>query len=83
MIKQIANRYMNKSDHRGFWFRDRARSRRMTIDVTRGADGSYYIHGAKAHYNEGGVDRSITVNPRELKKEIRKAVNTSNMFTTH
>ena len=78
-----ANRYMDKNDHRGFWFRDNARERRLNVEVTRKADGSYYVHGAKALYNEGGSTRSVTVNARELKKELRTAVNTPNAFTTH
>lgn len=80
---QTANRYMDKNDHRGFWFRDNARERRMTVEVTRRADGSYYVHGAKAHYTEGGNRRTVTVNPRELKKELRTAARTPNAFQTH
>tara|TARA_A100001391_G_C4897132_1_gene232605 strand:- start:317 stop:541 length:225 start_codon:yes stop_codon:yes gene_type:complete len=74
---------MDKNDHRGFWFRDNARERRLNVEVTRKADGSYYVHGAKALYTEGGSTRSVTVNARELKKELRTAVNTPNAFTTH
>lgn len=78
-----ANRYMNKNDRRGFWFRENARDRRMTVEVTRKADGSYHIHSAQAHFSEGGINREVTVNPRELRKELRRATHTPNAFTSH
>ena len=80
---QTANRDMDKNDHRGFWFRYNARDRKFTVEVTRKADGSYFVHGAKAHYTEGNSRRPVTINPRELKKELRKAAHTPNKFTTH
>jgi len=79
---QTANRYMDKDTHRGFWFRDNARDRKMTVEVTRKADGSYYVHGAKAHYTEGNSHRTVTVNPRELKKELRAAAHTPHALQT-
>jgi len=80
---QTANRYMDKNDHRGFWFRDNARDRRMTVEVTRRSDGSYFVHGAKAHYTEGKSRRTVTVNARELKKELRAAAHTPKALKTH
>ena len=80
---QTANRYMDKNDNRGYWFRDNARDRRMTVEVTRRADGSYFVHGAKAYYTEGGNRKTVTVNPRELKKELRAAAHTPKALKTH
>lgn len=74
---------MDKNDNRGYWFRDNARDRRMTVEVTRRADGSYFVHGAKAHYTEGGNRKVVTVNPRELKKELRAAARTPKALKTH
>ena len=71
-IIEVGKRYMNRINHRGYWFKPRARSRRVVIEATRYEDGSYYIHGAKAKYREGGKTRCVTINCRELKKELLK-----------
>jgi aromatic ring hydroxylase len=78
-----ANRYMDNNNNRGFWFRENARTRRMTVELTRNTDGSYFVHGAKAHYTQGQSKHTVTVNPRQLKKELRTAAVTPKALQTH
>ena len=78
-----ANRYMDNNNKRGFWFRDNARDRRLTVELTRNSDGTYFVHGAKAHYTQGQSKRAVTINPRELKKELRSAAVTPCALQTH
>ena len=55
---------------RASWFRDGARSRRVTVEMTREPNGSYYIHSAKANYNVGGKTQKVGLNNRFIKTEL-------------
>ena len=65
--------------NRASWFKDNARSRRATVEMTRQPNGDYYINSAKAHYNVGGsaTATSVGVNNRLLRNELL----TSNITT--
>ena len=63
---------------RASWFRDSARARRVTVEMTRKPNGDYYIHSAKANYNVGGTNQQVGLNNRFIKSELL----TSNI-TTH
>ena len=62
---------------RASWFKDGARERRMTVEMTRQPNGSYYINSAKANYNIGGSATQVGVNNRLLRNELL----TSNITT--
>lgn len=71
--------YCDPTDYaHGFYVKGRARDRKMTVELTRNADGSFHINSGKMHYNVNGQDRQVTMNTRELKKEL---VNSA--VTTH
>ena len=63
---------------RASWFKDGARSRRVTVEMTRSPNGEYYINSAKANYSIGGSNQKVGVNNRLLRSELL----TSNI-TTH
>ena len=63
---------------RASWFKDNARERRVTVEMTRSPSGDYYINSAKANYNVGGSNQKVGVNNRLLRNELL----TSNI-TTH
>ena len=63
---------------RASWFKDNARARRLTVEMTREPNGDYYIHSAKANYNVGGTKQAVGLNNRFVKSELL----TSNI-TTH
>ena len=65
--------------NRASWFKDNARSRRVTVEMTRQPNGDYYINSAKANYNVGGSSSStqVGVNNRLLRNELL----TSNITT--
>jgi len=63
---------------RASWFKDNARERRLTVEMTRKANGDYYIHSAKANYNVGGTTQQVGVNNRYVQNELRTA-----RVTTH
>ena len=63
---------------RASWFKDNARSRRVTVEMTRSPNGDYYINSAKANYSVGGSNQKVGVNNRLLRSELL----TSNI-TTH
>jgi hypothetical protein len=64
---------------RASWFKDNARERRVTVEMTRQPNGDYYINSAKANYNVGGSSSStqVGVNNRLLRNELL----TSNITT--
>ena len=65
--------------NRASWFKDNARERRVTVEMTRQPNGDYYINSAKANYNVGGSSSStqVGVNNRLLRNELL----TSNITT--
>jgi hypothetical protein len=63
---------------RASWFKDGARSRRLTVEMTREPNGDYYIHSAKANYSVGGTNQAVGVNNRFVKNELRTST-----ITTH
>ena len=63
--------------NRASWFKDGARSRRMTVEMTRQPNGDYYINSAKANYSIGGASTQVGVNNRLLRNELL----TSNITT--
>jgi len=63
---------------RASWFRDGARSRRVTVEMTREPNGDYYIHSAKANYNVGGKTQKVGLNNRFIKSELL-----TSSITTH
>ena len=63
--------------NRASWFKDGARSRRVTVEMTRQPNGEYYINSAKANYTIGGADTQVGVNNRLLRNELL----TSNITT--
>ena len=63
---------------RASWFKDNARARRVTVEMTRLPNGNYYVHSAKAKYNVGGTKQQVSVNNRILTQELRR-----NRVTTH
>ena len=63
---------------RASWFKDNARERRVTVEMTRQPNGEYYINSAKANYSIGGSNQKVGVNNRLLRSELL----TSNI-TTH
>ena len=64
--------------NRASWFKDGARERRVTVEMTRQPNGEYYINSAKANYSIGGSNQKVGVNNRLLRSELL----TSNI-TTH
>ena len=62
---------------RASWFKDGARERRMTVEMTRQPNGEYYINSAKANYTIGGSNTQVGVNNRLLRNELL----TSNITT--
>ena len=62
---------------RASWFKDGARSRRVTVEMTRSPNGEYYINSAKANYNVGGSSTQVGLNNRLLRNELL----TSNITT--
>ena len=62
---------------RASWFKDNARERRVTVEMTRQPNGEYYINSAKANYNVGGSNTQVGVNNRLLRNELL----TSNITT--
>ena len=62
---------------RASWFKDGARSRRVTVEMTRQPNGDYYINSAKANYKVGGATTRVGVNNRILRNELL----TSNITT--
>lgn len=70
VIREVGKRYMDKISNRGYWFRPRARERRVLIECTRDSDGVYYVHRAKAKYKVGRKVKYVTLDTRMLKKEI-------------
>jgi len=63
--------------NRASWFKDGARERRVTVEMTRQPNGDYYINSAKANYNIGGSKTRVGVNNRNLRNELL----TSNITT--
>ena len=63
---------------RASWFKDGARSRRVTVEMTREPNGDYYIHSAKANYNVGGSNQRVGINNRFFATELR-----TSQITTH
>ena len=63
--------------NRASWFKDNARERRVTVEMTRQPNGDYYINSAKANYNVGGSTTQVGVNNRLLRMELL----TSNITT--
>jgi len=63
---------------RASWFKDNARERRLTVEMTRSPNGEYYIHSAKATYNVGGTKQRVGVNNRFVASELR-----GNKISTH
>ena len=65
--------------NRASWFKDGARERRVTVEMTRQPNGDYYINSAKANYNVGGssTQTQVGVNNRLLRNELL----TSNITT--
>ena len=65
--------------NRASWFKGGARSRRVTVEMTRQPNGDYYINSAKANYNIGGSSTAtqVGVNNRLLRNELL----TSNITT--
>jgi hypothetical protein len=49
---------------RASWFKDNARARRVTVEMTRGENGDYYVHSAKANYKVGGKTQKVGINNR-------------------
>ena len=65
------------SGKRASWFKDSARERRVTVEMTRQPNGDYYINSAKANHNVGGSTTQVGVNNRLLRNELL----TSNITT--
>ena len=65
--------------NRASWFKDGARQRRVTVEMTRQPNGDYYINSAKANYTVGGssTQTQVGVNNRLLRNELL----TSNITT--
>ena len=58
---------------RAGWFKNNARERRLTVEMTRKPNGDYYIHSAKANYNVGGTKQQVGVNNRFVQSELLTA----------
>jgi len=58
---------------RASWFKDNARERSVTVEMTRDPSGNYYINSAKANYNVGGSKQKVSVNNRYLRSELLTA----------
>ena len=64
--------------NRASWFKDSARERRVTVEMTRQPNGEYYVHSAKATYNVGGKNAKVGLNNRFISRELQ-----SSRITTH
>ena len=64
--------------NRASWFKDNARERRVTVEMTRSPSGEYYVNSAKANYNVGGKTVKVGLNNRFLSSELQ-----SSRITTH
>ena len=58
---------------RASWFKDNARSRRVTVEMTRAPNGDYYVNSAKANYNVGGKTVKVGLNNRQFSSELQKS----------
>ena len=76
--KYAQNQLKTTDGKRASWFKDGARARSVTVEMTRSANGNYYINSAKANYTVGGSNQKVGVNNRLLRNELL----TSNI-TTH
>ena len=63
---------------RASWFKDNARSRRVTVEMTRAPNGDYYVNSAKANYSVGGKTVKVGLNNRFLSSELQ-----TSRITTH
>jgi hypothetical protein len=63
---------------RASWFKDNARERRLTVEMTRQPNGEYYVHSAKANYKVGGKSQKVGVNNRLFSRELQ-----TSRITTH
>ena len=63
--------YCDPTDYiHGFYVRERARDRKMTVEITRNANGTFVINSGKMNYTVGGQQRQVTMNVRKLTKEL-------------
>ena len=63
---------------RASWFKDNARARRVTVEMTRAENGDYYVHSAKANYKIGGKTQKFGINNRFFSRELQ-----TSRITTH
>ena len=63
---------------RASWFKDNARARRVTVEMTRAENGDYYVHSAKANYKIGGKTQKVGINNRFFSRELQ-----TSRITTH
>ena len=63
---------------RASWFKDNARERRVTVEMTRSENGNYYVHSAKANYSVGSKKAQVGINNRLLSRELQ-----TSRITTH
>ena len=63
---------------RASWFKDNARARRVTVEMSRAPTGDYYVNSAKANYNVGGKTVKVGLNNRFLSSELQ-----TSRITTH
>jgi len=63
---------------RASWFKDNARERRLTVEMTRQPNGEYYVHSAKANYKVGDKSQKVGVNNRLFSRELQ-----TSRITTH
>ena len=63
---------------RASWFKDNARERRVTVEMTRSENGDYYVHSAKANYKVGGKTQKVGINNRFFSRELQ-----TSRITTH